>query len=156
MACGDLPTPKAVDEGRGLWYCGSSNTDKSRKAAEENPKAFRKAQNRWFDGYNGERTIIMDDCDKRGIFLGQHLTSWTDTNPCTGKTKRGTIQLQHDKFIVTSNYSIDDLWGHDPEMCASIKVNFKIVHFEEPQTKRQKVRDNKDGGSPRSHDTGKE
>jgi len=99
MACGALQTPKAVDEVRGLWYCGSSNTDKSRKATEENPKAFRKAQNRWFDGYNGEQTIIMDDCDKRGIFLGQHLTSWTDTNPCTGKIKRGTIQLQHDKFI---------------------------------------------------------
>ena len=58
--------------------------------------------------------------------------------------------------FVSSNYSIDDLWEHDPEMCASIKVNFKIVHFEEPQTKRQKVRDNKAGGSPRSQDNRKE
>ena len=98
----------------------------------------------------------MDDCDKKGIFLGQHLKGWTGTDPCTGMIKGGTIQLQHEKFIVTSIYSIDDLWGHDPELCASIKRNFEIVHFDEPHKKRQKIGDQEEEGLPQGEDTGKE
>ncbi len=42
--------------------------------------------------------------------LGHHLKHWADSAPCTGETKGGYINLQHEKFIVTSNFSIDELF----------------------------------------------
>jgi hypothetical protein len=33
-----------------------------------------------------------------------------DKYPCTGEIKGSTVPLLHKHFIVTSNYSIDELW----------------------------------------------
>lgn len=116
---------------RGLWYVGPPGTGKSRKAREENPEAYLKSQNKWWDGYAGEKVVIFDDLDKGGIGLGHLLKIWTDRYPCSGEVKGGTVKLQHETLIVTSNYTIDQLWGDDPEMCAAIKRRFIETRFGE-------------------------
>jgi len=115
---------------RGEWYWGAPGTGKSRKAREENPDAFLKSQNKWFDGYNGESVIILDDMDTN--VLGHYLKIWADRYPCTGETKGGTINLSHDKFIITSNYSIEGLWPDDEEMQTAISRRFHVTHFNPP------------------------
>lgn len=119
-------TPDTV---RGIWYVGSPGTGKSRKAREDNPEAYLKSQNKWWDGYAGEKVVIWDDLDRGAVGLGHHLKIWTDRYPCSGEIKGGIVKLQHDKMIVTSNYTIEDLWGEDPEMCAAIKRRFKVTRF---------------------------
>lgn len=71
----------------------------------ENPGAFRKQQNKWFDGYAGQDVIILDDLDLLGgQTLGHYLKIWADRYPCYGEVKGSTVGLAHKKFIVTSNY----------------------------------------------------
>lgn len=36
---------------------------------------------------------------------------WSDKWACTGETKGGTIPLMHHNFIITSQYSIEDIFG---------------------------------------------
>lgn len=135
-----LEKPYNHDETRGEWYWGPPGTGKSRKARDENPDAYLKAQNKWFDGYNGEDVIILDDLDIAQ--LGHHLKIWTDRYACTGETKGGTIHLRHKKFIVTSNYSIEQLWPDDQPMQEAIKRRFKVTHFNDiltPKRKKQKT-----------------
>lgn len=122
-----MDKPYKPDGLRGEWYVGAPGTGKSLKARTDNPNAYLKNQNKWFDGYAGEKVIILDDLDTNA--LGHHLKIWSDRYPCTGETKGGTVNLQHDKIIVTSNYSIEALWPEDIEMQKAIRRRFKVTYF---------------------------
>lgn len=124
-----LDVPYTNDTVRGEWYWGLPGTGKSHKARFENPDAYIKAQNKWWDNYQGEAVVILDDLDSN--MLGHHLKIWADRYACTGETKGGTVNLQHRKLIVTSNYSIEQLW-EDEQMREAIKRRFKVTHFSVP------------------------
>lgn len=110
---------------RGLWFYGPPGTGKSH-AARQYENVYLKSQSKWWDGYSGEATVILDDLDSD--CLAHYLKIWADKWSCTGETKGGTVPLQHTTFIVTSNYSIDDLFK-DPEMRAAIARRFVVTHY---------------------------
>lgn len=121
-----IQKPYDHDTVRGLWIYGPPGTGKSHCARSIGPNAYLKSQSKWFDGYNNQRIIILDDMDTN--VLGHHLKIWSDKYACTGETKGGTIHLQHHLFIVTSNYAPSHLWIEDPPMLSAIERRFKIVH----------------------------
>lgn len=132
---------------RGKWYWGEPGTGKSFTARQEHPDAFLKQQNKWWDGYEGQDAVILDDLDKFNK-LGHHLKIWTDRYSCSGEVKGATVNLSHKVFVVTSNYHPDDLWEEDHEMREAIKRRFKITKFtqlkdvddiEPPPLKRQRT-----------------
>jgi len=136
------------DAVRGVWYWGAPGTGKSHSARAEHPDAFIKSQNKWFDGYSGEKSIILDDLDKLGgDKLGHYLKIWADKYACTGEVKGATVNLQHEVFVITSNYHPDTLWPDDDELRKAICRRFKIKEFKtlartdttEPPPKRQKT-----------------
>ena len=91
----------------GIWLVGEPGCGKSHYAQTNYPNAYKKAMNKWFDGYAGEKEIILEDLDCN--HLAHHLKIWADKWPCTGETKGGTVHLSHDLFIISSNYEIEDL-----------------------------------------------
>lgn len=121
-------TPQGL---RGFWFVGPPGTGKSRTARDENPGAYIKAQNKWWDGYASEKAVILDDLDKGAYGLGHLLKIWSDRYPFSGEIKGGTVKVCYDKFIVTSNYFIEDLWKDDPEIVAAIKRRFEVRIFPE-------------------------
>jgi hypothetical protein len=61
------------------------------------------------------------------------LKIWADHYACTGETKGGTVPLHHTLFIVTSNYSIEELYGSaGVEMVKAIERRFKVIHMTAP------------------------
>ena len=98
------------------------------KARTEHPNAFIKHQNKWWDGYDGEDVVILDDMDDP--CLKHYMKLWADKWSCKGETKGGYTQLVHKKIIVTSNYTIDELFKDSgDDMVAAIKRRFKCTVF---------------------------
>lgn len=60
--------------------------------------------------------------DHQGDKLGHLYKLWADSYALTGEVKGGTIPLNFKRFIVTSNYSINDIFGYDPEGQTTKKI----------------------------------
>ena len=119
-------TPPTV---RGHWFHGEPGTGKTFTARLENPDAYLKEQNKWWDNYAGQDVVILDDFDNMGSCLGHHLKLWLDAYPLRGEIKHGTVALQYTKFIITSNYLPEQIWPNDPVLCQAIRRRCQFREF---------------------------
>lgn len=129
----DNPLPvKDLDVLDNEWIWGASGLGKSRTARLENPGYYIKSHNKWWLGYKGEDTILIDDVSKTERWLGEFLKQWADHYPIPTETKGDGMVVRPKRIIVTSNYSIEDIWGDDPHLCEALNRRFKIRHVVAP------------------------
>lgn len=105
-----LEIPKTKAKCRGIWLTGDAGTGKStwaRALGNHLGGYYEKAQNKWWDGYDKEKVVIMDDLDTEALL--HYLKIWADKFPCKGEVKGSTVWLHHDWFVVTSNFSIQEI-----------------------------------------------
>jgi len=115
---------------RGIWLKGEPGVGKTRLAHLLWPDAYTKQQNKWWDNYQGEKHVLLDDLDTD--LLHHHLKIWSDRYDCSGEIKGGHVHLQHDKFIVTSNFTVDELFEKQTNaLKAAIQRRFEVYTVEQ-------------------------
>jgi len=91
------------------WISGPSGCGKSLGASRKYPGAYYKMCNKWWDGYQNEETVIIEDIDENHKCLIHHLKLWGDHGPFLAETKGGAMYIRPKRIIVTSNLRISDL-----------------------------------------------
>lgn len=127
-----LKPPKRTFPRKCFWFWGPTGTGKTRTALEKFPDAYMKMGNKWWDGYAGEKAIIMEEVGKKQAeWCGDFLKTWTDEwAPFIGEAKGGAVAPDYDHFLVTSNYSLEDLFGHDRALLEPLLRRFEVHHFD--------------------------
>lgn len=113
-----------------LWLVGPAGTGKSRWARDNFPTYYLKTANdRWWDHYNGEEVVLVEEVGLECKPMGNMYKVWTDHYFFSAEFKGGTFPaIRPKKFIFTSNFTISEIWD-DPRVHEPILRRFTIKEF---------------------------
>jgi len=118
------------------WLYGESGAGKSSTVRKEHKNFFDKMCNKWWDHYNGEEVILLDDFDKTHECLGHHLKRWADLYAFPIEVKNHVTFIRPKKIIVTSQYTPEEIFK-DSEVAKAIRRRFQFRNIIAPPSTDQ-------------------
>jgi len=109
-----LPRVEPILDVCGIWVHGESGCGKTRAVLAQFPECYIKPRNNWWDGYQREPVVLVDDLDIFDRVLGGKLKHWADFAPFIAESKGSSIRIRPERLIVTSQYSIEEIWEDQP------------------------------------------
>jgi len=110
----------------GIWIHGESGSGKTRAVYAAYPELYQKACSKWWDGYQGEDIVLVDDIDIYSVALGGHIKHWADFAPFIAERKGAASRIRPKKFFVTSQYKIEEIWT-DVQTQAALGRRFTVI-----------------------------
>lgn len=83
----------------------------------------------WFDGYNKEETVLIDDF--KGQMPLNDLLRLLDLYPIRVQTKGGHVWFTPKRIIITSNQLINDWYNYDSRSDEEQALRRRISHFQD-------------------------
>lgn len=116
---GDSNTPNE-------WHFGPTRCGKSRNIRERFSDLYIKnASNDWFEGYDGEAVVLIDDFDKYHTRMAYDMKTWSDRYPFRAQLKGSSLFIRPERIMVTSNYRPEEIWS-DKQTLDPLYMRFAI------------------------------
>lgn len=119
---------------RGIWIYGEAGAGKSRWVREQanllKKRLYPKLCNKWWDGYQGEELVCMDDLMPEHKVLCQQLKIWSDRYDCILEVKGAACHSNYEWFIVTSQYAPEEIFTDEKDL-AAIQRRFQIYKIKD-------------------------
>jgi len=111
------------------WFHGATGTGKSKTARELYPGAYIKNTNKWWDMYDGQDAVIIEEWSPENErFLAHHLKQWCDHYPFNAEIKGANKFIRPKTIIVTSNWTLSQCF-QDRNNYEPLERRFKIREF---------------------------
>ncbi|QMW68799.1 replication-associated protein [Crucivirus-323] len=124
IAVDHLSKPANLESPAAIWCCGVTGVGKSTKYRSLFPDAYVKNHSKWWDGYQGQDIVILEDISKFHVKLGDLMKLWSDKWSFICEYKGGSRWIRPKLFIVTSQYTIEGIWD-DEETRTALKRRFR-------------------------------
>lgn len=92
------------------WYYGPPGCGKTRAVYDEFPGVYRVLSHKWWDGYNGQEVVLVDDI-RVGWCKFEELLRITDRYPFRVEVKGGTREVQFRTIIFTSPFEPTEVYS---------------------------------------------
>ena len=120
-----------------FWIHGPSGVGKSYLVRLAFDNLYEKQNNKWWDGYNNEEVVLLDDFDLSCKKISYCIKIGGEIYRFKAEIKGGVIQPIYKKMIVTSNYSIEELFTFnlkkderpDYELIKAIQRRFREIYM---------------------------
>jgi len=109
-----------------IVHWGDAGTGKTRGPMEEGAFKFTDYDDHWWDGYQGEKVLLLDDF--YGGVKWCTLLHWLDGYQVRLKIKGGHTYAQWTKVYITSNKRWDDWYNRDDQSALERRIT-KVVHY---------------------------
>lgn len=99
-----------------FWIYGDSGCGKTsfvRNYCKRNklPLYVKIAENKWWDFYDGEQAVLLDDCGSDSFKFADLWKTWTDYAPFPAEVKGGTLKgIRPQVFFFTSNLRMQQVF----------------------------------------------
>jgi len=112
---------------RGEWYYGPPGSGKSMTARQENPHAYLKSQNKWWDNFDDEETVLIEEWTPESSMLYDHLLQWSDRYPVSVEYKGGAMMVRPKRIVITSNFTIEQCFNGSQFNLNALNRRFKVI-----------------------------
>ncbi len=111
------------------WIWAPTQYGKSNYARRRWPDYFDKAPNKWFIGYKGQTTILLDDFGPEQChYLGWYMKRWADLYSFPMESKGGGRQIRPKHIVLTSQYTIAECF-EDERVMNAMHERFIVIHL---------------------------
>lgn len=123
------PMPDLDGDLDNLWLYGDSGVGKSMSVREEyGEDLYYKMCNKWWDNYEGEENVLIDDLDLTHSVIGHHIKIWSDRYAFRAEVKNHSKMIRPKRIIITSQYHPNEIWS-DKKLVDAISRRFKITQM---------------------------
>jgi len=93
------------------FFTGAPGVGKTKRVFDEHKDdVFVKDNTKWWDGYEGQRCILIDELDTHDHWRIEEMLRFLDRYPYQGQTKGGYVNINSPFIAITSNKTLNDLY----------------------------------------------
>lgn len=122
--------PMILQEMNNYWIWGKTGVGKSKYVNDIYPGHYRKQRTKWWDNYNNEDVVVIEELGMKEEWMGSYLKEWADRYPFNAEYKGGSRTIRPKTLIVISNYTPELIWC-DQNILQPLQRKFKIMQFTE-------------------------